>query len=98
MNNEINKNFELDDDMLDDAVGGIGENDAAQTNYEIGDTVFVEDIEINYCRNCGRLLLNYEGKITGLRGILEGKPIYWVACPSCGHERSVSEIAIKYKI
>ena len=59
---EDNKKFELNDEELDNVVGGVS----------IGDTVLCSHADIVYCSNCGRLLKNYSVTITGVRGVLDG--------------------------
>ena len=65
---EENKKIELNDEALDNVVGG----------YDIGDTVICSHADIVYCSNCGRLLKNYSATITGVRGVLDGHTLYWV--------------------
>ena len=79
-----NKKLELNDDELDNVVGG----------YGVGDTVTCSADAISYCSNCGRLLKNYEVTITGVRGVLKGKTIYWVTRKCCGHKSSIIETEI----
>ena len=75
---------ELNDDQLETVVGG----------YSIGDTVRCSHSDIAYCSNCGRLLKNYEVTITGIRGILDGKMLYWVKRNCCGTNSSIIETEI----
>lgn len=75
---------ELNDDQLETVVGG----------YSIGDTVRCSHSDIVYCSNCGRLLKNYEVTITGIRGILNGKTLYWVKRNCCGTNSSIIETEI----
>lgn len=79
-----NMKFELNDDELENVVGG----------YGVGDTVCCSSSMIDYCSNCGRLLKNYEVTITGVRGVLDGKTIYWVTRNCCGMKTSVIETDI----
>ena len=81
---EENKNYELNDEELDTVVGGVS----------IGDTVLCSHGDIVYCSNCGRLLKNYEATITGVRGVLNGKTLYWVTRKCCGHKSSIIETEI----
>ena len=75
---------ELDDDQLDSIVGG----------YAVGDVVRCKKHRIEYCPRCGTLLLNYEATITGIRGELDGKAIYWITRSCCGYRTCVSEAEI----
>ena len=75
---------ELSDDQLDQVVGG----------HSIGDTVRCSKSAINYCSNCGTLLKNYQAKITGVRGVLDGKTVYWVTRSCCGLKTSIHETEI----
>jgi len=79
-----NMKFELNDEELDKVVGG----------YGVGDTVRMESRQIRYCPGCGQLLLNYEATITGVRGVLDGKTIYYIKHNCCGYKTSESEAAI----
>ena len=81
---EENMKFELNDEELDTVVGG----------YGIGDTVLCSHDDIVYCSNCGRLLKNYSTTITGVRGVLDGKTLYWVTRKCCGHKSSIIETEI----
>ena len=98
MTNDINKNFELDDNMLDEVVGGINADTDVIPKYEIGDTVKVKSYTVNYCERCGRLLLEYEATITGVRGTLDGFPIYWITRKCCGFKSCTSERSILSKL
>ena len=84
--NDLNKNLpaELDDDELDQVVGG----------HSIGDTVCCSADAIAYCANCGRLLKNYSVTLTGVRGVLDGKTLYWVTRHCCGWKSSIIETEI----
>ena len=75
---------ELGDDELDAVVGG----------YEAGQKVRCNRWSVDYCPKCGKLLLNYEATITGVRGVVDGKTLYWVTFSCCGYRTSVSESAI----
>ena len=83
LNKKINP-AELNDEDLDTVVGGVS----------IGDTVLCSHDDIVYCANCGRLLKNYEATITGVRGVLNGKKLYWVTRNCCGHKSSIIETEI----
>ena len=78
------KKYELGDDALDAVVGG----------YEAGQKVRCNRWSVEYCPKCGKLLLNYEATITGVRGVVDGKTLYWVTFSCCGYRTSVSESAI----
>lgn len=75
---------ELDDDILETVVGGVS----------VGDVVKIRSNRIDYCAKCGHLLTNYEATITGVRGVLDGKTIYWITRNCCGYHSSVSEVSI----
>ncbi len=64
--------------------------------YSIGDVVNCKKWTVEYCPNCGKLIMNYQATITGFRGIdaLDGNDLYWITYSCCGHKTSVSEIAI----
>ena len=79
-----NKKLELNDDELDNVVGG----------YGVGDTVTYSHADIVYCSNCGRLLKNYSATITGVRGVLDGHTLYWVTRNCCGHKSSIIDTEI----
>lgn len=79
-----NCNLELNDEQLDTVVGGHG----------VGDVILCSHSDIVYCSNCGRLLKNYEATITGVRGVLDGKTLYWVQRKCCGIHTSVIETEI----
>ncbi len=81
---EENKKFELNDEELEQVVGG----------YGVGDTVRCSSDMIAYCPNCGRLLKNYEATITGVRGVLDGKTLYWVTRKCCNYKTSIIETEI----
>ena len=81
---EENMKFELNDEEMDKVVGG----------YNISDTVLCSHDDIVYCSNCDRLLKNYEVTITGVRGVLNGKTLYWVTRKCCGHKSSIIETEI----
>ena len=76
---------ELDDDMLETVTGGVG----------IGDTVTCSRSAIEYCSGCGRLLKNYQATIVGVRGVLDGKTVYWVTRNCCGKKTSMIETEIR---
>ena len=77
-------NNELSDDQLDSVVGGVG----------VGDTVLCSKSAITYCSKCGKLLKNYEAVIVGVRGVLDGKTVYWVTRKCCGIKTSLVETEI----
>ena len=79
------KNYELNDEQLDQVVGG----------YGVGDTVTCTKSAIEYCEGCGRLLNNYQAKITGVRGVLDGNTIYWITRNCCGKKTIMSELEIQ---
>lgn len=70
--------IDLDDDQLEGVSGG----------YAAGDTVTVSSPNIEYCPKCARLIANLPATVTGVRGILNGKTIYWVTFSCCGHKTS----------
>ena len=76
--------MELDDDQLDAVNGGAA----------IGDVVQIHSLKVAYCPKCGKLLQDYEATITGLRGVLEGKNVYWIKLSCCGNRSSVIETSI----
>ena len=76
---------ELTDDELDQVVGG----------YGVGDTVTCSKSAIEYCSGCGRLLKNYQATITGVRGVLDGKTVYWITRTCCGKATSITETEIQ---
>ena len=78
------KKYELEDTELDVVVGG----------YSVGDTVRCKSLTVQYCAGCGKLLMNYEATITGIRGELDGKTLYWITRKCCGHKTSVIETSI----
>lgn len=99
MNNEMNnKNFEIDDDMLDGVSGGTGTDTVVTLKYRVGDVVKINPPIIDYCPKCAALLKNYEATITGLRGILDGNPVYWITLKCCGHKSSVIEYVIMHRV
>lgn len=89
---------ELSDDMLDMVSGGTGTDSGVTFKYAVGDVVEASHDEIAYCSNCARLLKNYKATITGIRGILNGVPLYWVTRSCCGHKSSVIEYEILHKV
>ena len=78
------KKYELGDDELDTVVGG----------YGVGDKVRCKSLSVQYCNGCGRLLMDYEATITGVRGELDGKTLYWITRSCCGRKTSVIETSI----
>ena len=56
------KKVELNEAELEAVVGG----------YEIGQKVRCNRWSVEYCPRCGKLLLNYEATIAGVRGKLDG--------------------------
>jgi hypothetical protein len=73
----------LEDDQLEEISGG----------FNIGDTVHVNSQLVEYCPRCGRLVQNLPATITGVRGVLDNKTIYWVTFSCCGYKSSRSEVA-----
>ena len=49
---------------------------------------------MQYCKRCGKLLQNYQATITGVRGVLDGKTVYWVTLKCCGYKTSIIETSI----
>ena len=78
------KKFELGDDALDTVVGG----------YEIGQKVRCMKWNVEYCPKCGKMILEYDATIAGVRGTQDGKTLYWVTFNCCGYRSSVIETAI----
>lgn len=76
--------YELSDDEMEHISGGVA----------VGDVVRASTGDIVYCSNCGRLLKNYEATITGIRGVLDGKTLYWVTRHCCGWKSSMIETEI----
>lgn len=95
---ENNGPEELSDDALDAVTGGTGTDTVVTLKYRVGEVVVVTHDTIRYCQNCARLLKNYKVTITGIRGILDGVPLYWVKRSCCGHNSSVSEKEILYRV
>lgn len=66
--------------------------------YSIGDVVNCIKWTVEYCPNCGKLIMNYQATITGFRSIdnleLDGKDQYWITYNCCGHKTNINEIAI----
>lgn len=94
-----NKSFEIDDDMLDEVTGGAGTDTVVTLKYRVGDVVIINyPMEIRYCQRCAKLLANYEATITGIRGILNGVPVYWITRKCCGYETSEIEYAIVRRV
>lgn len=77
---------ELDEDQLDAVVGGVS----------VGDVVHVKSWQVQYCSNCGKLLMEYDATITGVRGVLDGHTVYWVTRKCCGWKSSIIDTAIVY--
>jgi hypothetical protein len=75
---------ELDDEVLEGVNGGVA----------IGEVVHCNSSTVQYCKGCGKLLQNYEATITGVRGVLEGKTVYWIKLGCCGYRTSVIETSI----
>ena len=105
MSNEKNDNVlknivpeELGDDKLDAVAGGTGTDTVVTLKYRVGDVVIVNRKQIDYCPRCARLLINYEATITGIRGILDGNPVYWITRKCCGHKSSEIEYAIVRRV
>lgn len=78
------KMLELADNELNMVVGG----------YDAGTTVHCKSTTVQYCKNCGRLIQNYDATITGVRGVLDGKTVYWIKLNCCGYKTSVIESSI----
>ena len=76
--------YELSDNEMEHISGGVAAGDVVRASAD----------EIAYCSNCGRLLKNYEATITGIRGVLNGKTIYWVTRNCCGWKSSMIETEI----
>ncbi len=93
-----NKSFEIDDDMLDEVTGGAGTDTVVTLKYRVGDVVIINPSEITYCPSCAKLLKNYEATITGIRGILNGSPVYWITRKCCGCKSSEIEYAIVRRV
>jgi|GEM_PF-1585329 len=66
----------------------------SEYTYKVGDRVVASADTISYCASCGRLLKNYTATITGVRGVLDGKTIYWITRECCGHKSSMIETDI----
>ncbi len=95
---ENNGPIELSDDALDAVAGGTGADTVVTLKYRVGDVVIINPNEINYCPSCAKLLKNYEATITGVRGILDGVPIYWITRKCCGYKTSEIEYAILRRV
>ncbi|MBE6771651.1 MAG: hypothetical protein E7547_05870 [Ruminococcaceae bacterium] len=96
---ENNGPVELSDDTLDAVTGGTGTDTVVTLKYRVGDVVIINyPMEIRYCPSCAKLLKNYEATITGVRGILDGVPIYWITRKCCGYKTSEIEYAIVRKV
>ena len=74
----------LDDEQLEDISGG----------YAVGEVVKITPNIIEYCPGCGRLVNNLPATITGVRGILDNKTIYWVTQSCCGYRSSRVETCL----
>lgn len=91
-----------DDDMtddlnrMDDGIAELNDDEltAVSGGYGVGDTVRCSKYAIEYCSNCGVLLKNYRATITGVRGVLDGKTLYWVTYGCCGKKTSIIETEI----
>lgn len=83
---DLNKNnpVELNENELDQVVGGHG----------VGDKVICSASDIVYCSKCGRLLKNYEATILDVRGVLDGKTVYFVQRGCCGSKGMMIETDI----
>lgn len=95
---ENNGPVELSDDTLDAVTGGTGTDTVVTLKYRVGEVVLVTHDTIRYCENCTKLLKNYEVRITGIRGILNGVPLYWVKRRCCGYNSSITEKEILYRV
>lgn len=89
---------EISDDMLDAVAGGTGTDTVVTLKYRVGDVVIINPTEITYCSSCAALLKNYEATITGIRGILDGNPVYWITRKCCGCKSSEIEYAIVRRV
>lgn len=90
---------EISDDMLDAVAGGTGTDTVVTLKYRVGDVVIINyPTEIRYCPKCAKLLANYEATITGVRGILNGVPIYWITRKCCGYKTSEIENVIVRRV
>lgn len=89
---------ELSDDALDAVAGGTGTDTVVTLKYRPGDVVIINPPIIDYCPNCAKLLKNYEATITGIRGILDGVPIYWITRKCCGYKSSEIENVILHRV
>ncbi|MBQ8227694.1 MAG: hypothetical protein IJZ88_01635 [Clostridia bacterium] len=89
---------ELSDDALDAVAGGTGADTVVTLKYRVGDVVIINPPIIDYCPSCARLLKNFEATITGIRGILDGNPLYWITQKCCGHKTSVIEYVIVRRV
>ena len=89
---------ELSDDMLDAVSGGTGTDTVVTLKYRVGDVVIINPPRIDYCPNCAKLLKNYEATITGIRGILDGVPVYWITRKCCGYKSSEIEYVIQRRV
>lgn len=93
-----NKSFEIDDDMLDEVAGGTGTDTVVTLKYRVGENVIIDPPVIDYCPRCAKLLKNYEATITGVRGILDGYPVYWITRKCCGYKTSEIEYVIVRRV
>ena len=89
---------EISDDILDAVAGGTGTDTVVTLKYRVGDVVIINPPEINYCPRCAKLLKNYEATITGVRGILNGVPIYWITRKCCEYKTSEIENVIVRRV
>ena len=77
----------LDDDMLDNVSGG---------SVNIGDVVHVNTHRVNYCPSCGKLSMEYDATITGIRGVLDGSTVYWITRSCCGYRSSAIDSSFEF--
>lgn len=75
---------ELNDDELDSVVGGIS----------VGDTIHIRRGRVEYCPTCGRLVMDINATVTGIRGQRNGVTYYWISYQCCGHRTSVGDDVI----
>ena len=78
------KKFELADDELDAVVGG----------YSAGDTIHIQRGRVEYCPTCGKLVMNCDATVRGVRGERDGVTYYWISYNCCGHRTSVGDDVI----
>lgn len=74
--------------LIDSAISG------KKHRYSIGDVVNCEKTRIEYCPKCGKLILNYQATIIGLRGTLDGNDVYSIYRHCCSSRNSAIETEI----